>query len=83
MKKLNKKTLEEMLKNNYFIGCFKAVIFDKTNIYILYPFYQVRLSYAKEYGWSFIIYGECLYSTARQFIELVDNKLDNEYSIGE
>lgn len=83
MKKLTIKALNEMLKKHYFIGNVKSIIKDNSTFIICYSFYMVRLSFNKDFGWCFCIYGEVLYSTAKYYVEIVNELEGNYYIEGE
>ena len=72
MKKLNKKALEEMLKENFFIADFKGIIINKNVAYVVYPYSMVKLWYSRVTQWSVVFYGETMFSHAKQFLKLVD-----------
>ena len=78
MKKLTKNTLKEMLVKNYFMGNVKNIFIENDNVYVIYPYYMVKFTYNKTFGWCFAIYGEALYSYAKYLIEII-NKLEGYY----
>ena len=80
MKKLTKKALTEMLKKDYFVANFKAVVEDKENakFYIIYPYSMIILTYTT-YGWSFVAFGEIMRSSCAYYVKLT-NTMDDTYN---
>ena len=70
-----------MLKDNYFIADFKAIVIDGEKVYVIYPYTTLKLHYNPSYQWSFSVYGETSYSQAKYFVKLVD-KLEG-YFLGD
>ena len=83
MKKLTKNTLLKMLCKNYFIGNVKKIFIDNKDIYAIYPFYMVRFTFSGNFGWSFGLYGEVLYTYAKYLAQLLDNELEGKYYLGD
>ena len=83
MKKLTKQALLKMLQKNYFIGNVKNIFVDGKDIYVVYRFYMVRFTYSGNFGWSFGLYGEVLYSYAKYLARLLDNELEGKYYLGD
>ena len=72
-----------MLCSNYFIGNVKKIFIEKENVYVIYPFYMVRLAFSRNFGWSFALYGEVLYTYAKYLTQLLDNELEGKYYLGD
>lgn len=83
MKKLSKKVLIGLLKENYFMGAFDNVQIKEKIIVITYFDVMVRLWWSSRCQWNFRAFGEMNYTLCKHYVKLCDKLEELSFYYGD